>query len=160
MMRRADWTAPAIVCAFVAGGLWREGRGFDGKATAIGFVDDSAAPRLVAGVVYHDFQPAYGSIEASAYARCPRWLTRAHLRDLLAFPFEELGCRIVIFRISEHNRRALRICRALGCAITRIPDLRAPGHGECVAVLGRTGRAVSKFMKGSEYGPFKRSKIA
>ena len=125
---------PEAVKAFVAAGLWAGQRQF-GAATAIGFA--TAEEGLVAGFVYHGYEPEAGAIEISAYASRHNWCTRSHLERIFAYPFEELGCRLVVARHSEDNKRVRRIWRALGAQETLIPELHAPGVAEAVALLNR-----------------------
>lgn len=60
-----------------------------GPAEAIGVVKDGA---LVAGVVFHGYDPFVKAMEVSCAADTPRWGSPAIFRAILRYPFEQLGC--------------------------------------------------------------------
>ncbi|MGL5010980.1 MAG: hypothetical protein ACRC6I_13960 [Paracoccaceae bacterium] len=138
-----------IVARFVAD-LLGFGRGF-GECQAIGFLD--AGGNLVAGIVYHQYQPEQGIIEISAASTCRSWLTRANLSEIFDYPFR-IGCRMVVARIGEHNQRARRIWRSLGADEYVIPALRSPQEAECIFTLSaeqwRNGKFGSKDHRQAE----------
>ena len=111
----------------------------------MGFANEDVG--FVAGVVFHNYEQQAGVIELSAHSTSRRWLTRERLRWIFSYPFQRLGCRIAVARISERNSRTLRIWRALGADLIEIPDLRAEGEAEVVATLKRDVWARSKFMR-------------
>ena len=80
------------------------GQGF-GNATAIGVVDSMGVP--VAGVVFHDYQPYYKTIQVSFAAERSNWLTSRLATDILSYPFGQLGLR----RITSLTPRKLRPAR-------------------------------------------------
>jgi RimJ/RimL family protein N-acetyltransferase len=129
------------VCSFVAQGLW------SGQRTVEGYGAGFATPEegLVAGIVYHNFDPDTGTIELTAYSSRRDWLNRDRLKWIFSYPFDQLGVRVCVARISEHNTRTLRIWRAFGAELTPIPDLRAEGEAEVIAVLRRDTWKNSKF---------------
>lgn len=131
------------IIRFVEHGLWNGEREF-GPATAMGWQD---AQGIVAGVVFHEWAPHYGVIELSSYSARRDWLNKDRLREIFAYPFAQLGCRVAVARISEKNARVRRIWRALGASEVIIPDLRADGEGECVATLKRSDWLQSRFMR-------------
>lgn len=116
------------VSAFVADLLGFD-RGF-GPCSAIGFGDP-----LEAGVVYHNWYPESGAIELTAASAHRSWLTKSNLKAIFDYPFLQLGCRLCVARISEHNATARRIWRALGAIEHIIPGLRGPDESEVIATL-------------------------
>lgn len=64
-----------------------------GPAQAIGVIND--AGELVAGVVYHGYDPDCPSVEMSFAASTPKWLTKALIGELLRYVFVGLSCRRV-----------------------------------------------------------------
>jgi RimJ/RimL family protein N-acetyltransferase len=116
------------VAAFVAEQLGYT-RGF-GECAAIGFGNP-----LVAGVVYHNWQPEHGVIELSAASTRRDWLTRGNLRTIFEYPFTQIECQLCVARISENNARARRIWRALGATEHIIPRLRGRDESEVIATL-------------------------
>ena len=124
------------VAAFVAANIPGE-TGF-GNCKAIGF----GAP-LVAGVVYHNWNPEGRVIELSAASTTRKWVTRANLKVIFGYPFDELECQLCVARISEHNARARRIWRALGSTEYHIP--RFYGRDEAMIIATLTVEAWRAF---------------
>ena len=151
----AVWDMPAAVEAFVSLGLWGDLRGV-GACQALGYADRTG---LVAGILYHNWQPDAGVVEITSYAARHDWLTRGRLIEIFAYPFDRVGCRMAVARIAENNRRTRRIWRALGARETLIPDLRGPGEAECVQTLAADDWRKSKFMR-SIYGQAQSSEAA
>lgn len=70
-------------------------------ASLIDYVDDfgtcealgvlSREGTLIAGVVYSEYQPRYGTIQISIASVSPMWARRENIRELLAYPFDQLG---------------------------------------------------------------------
>lgn len=134
---------PAEVAAFVERGVFRPGEHF-ANYKAIGFADKG---ELVAGFVYHNWNPAGGTIEVSGYSTRRDWVSKSLLRVIFEYPFEQVKCRAVVARHSEHNKRVIRIWKALGATQTRIPELRGPAEAEVIALLTRDAWLKSKFMR-------------
>lgn len=59
-----------------------------GPCVAGGVVKDG---RLVAGVVFHEYQPTYSTVQVSIAAEEARWASRAVLRAMFDYPFNQLG---------------------------------------------------------------------
>jgi len=106
-------------------------------------------PKLIAAVVYHDWAPENGTICMSAAADGP-WLDKETLYRMHAYPFE-IGCQAIVLQVSENNDRMLRIARAYGYEITRVPRLRGREEAEMICVLReeswRGGRFTKAFLK-------------
>jgi RimJ/RimL family protein N-acetyltransferase len=98
---------------------------------------------LIAGVLYHNWSPKTGAIEVSAAASDPRWLTKETLKALFGYPFDDIGCQIVVARIAETNIRARRMWRAVGAKEHLIPRLRGRNEAEAIMIL--TDDAWRKF---------------
>ena len=105
-------------------------RGF-GACQAIGVERNG---ELVAGIVYHNWNPESGVIEVSAASTCRDWLSRAILAEIFGYPFR-IGCRLIVARIAESNARARRIWRSLGSDEYVIPALRSPTEAEIICTL-------------------------
>lgn len=130
--------------AFVAQHIPGCARGF-GNCVSIGFTDDTG--QLEAGVVYHNWQPECGVIELSAASINRTWLNRQRLKQIFAFPFDQIECRIAVARISEHNTLARRIWRSLGAEEYRIPQLRSPTEDEMIYTLHADKWRAGKFLR-------------
>jgi len=135
---------PVETKAFVERGLWENKRQF-GDCVAIGFAN--AVEGLVAGFVYHNYEPETGVIEVSGYSTRRDWCTKALLKVIFDYPFNQVGVRLVVARHSEHNKRVRRIWKSIGAKEYVIPDLRADGEAEVVSVLSRNDWMKSRFMR-------------
>lgn len=131
------------ISAWVAVRIEGCARGF-GECQAIG-IDRGG---LIAGFVYHNWSPEHGTIEISAAAVSPRWATRRNIAAVLAYPFDGLQCRLVTARHSERNAAARRLWRGLGATEHFIPDLRADGEAETIAVLTAKAWQTSRLNNG------------
>lgn len=92
-----------------------------GECQAIGFLSPGGV--LCAGFVYHDWQPEAETIEISAAATSPRWVSRGAVRLAFGYPFEQLGCQLVYVRTTPENRAVRRCMSALGGREYEIPRL-------------------------------------
>lgn len=101
------------VAAWVAARIPNVGsaEGF-GLYVAIGVVDEGGRP--VGGVVWHGYKPDYRSIELSAAADTPRWLTRRIVAEIFSYPFLFANCRRVTTLTPARNAKALKVNRRLG----------------------------------------------
>lgn len=118
-------------------------RGF-GECTGIGVAHDD---RLVAGVIYHNWCPEHCVIEMSAAATDRRWLTRPVLRRIFEYPFDELGCGVVMTRNHPDSTHLHRIWQALGATKHEVPHLRGLGVPEVVMVLTKPAWQANKFNR-------------
>ena len=135
------------VKAFVASGLFTPERHF-GEAVGLGFANETEG--LIAGFVFHNWEPAWGLIEVSGYSTRRDWVNKDHLRALFAYPFDQLNLRLVTARHSERNTRVRRSWNALGAAETVVPEIRGPSEAEVIAVLTKEAWLSSKFMRPSD----------
>lgn len=76
---------------------------------------------LIAGWVFHNFDPESNVIEFSGAADTPRWMTRAILHELFKYAFAH--CQMVITRNSEKNTRLHRQLKAFGFEKIVLPRL-------------------------------------
>lgn len=116
--------------------------------------------KLVAGVIFHNWNPESGVIELTAASSQRRWLTKQRLRDIFAYPFYQLECRMAVARISEHNATTRKIWRSLGAKEHVLPELRGPQENEIVSILRAEDWAQSKFLWGPKHGQTKASRAA
>lgn len=100
----------AEVAAFVARLMPLELPEF-AKFTAIGVVDGT---QLVAGVVFSDWRPEFGTIELSGAATDPRAFSPKIIRAIGSYPFEALDCFRVWARTATANKRARKFLLGLG----------------------------------------------
>lgn len=131
------------ICDFVASLIPGCDRGFY-NGQGVGYLNESGD--LIAGIVYHNWSPENGVIEISAASTRRDWLTRAILKEIFTYPFA-IGCRMVVARIGENNRRARRIWRSLGSDEFVIPALRSPTEAEVIYTLTSQQWQTSRFSR-------------
>ena len=134
----------AVVAEFVSRMIPGSGRGF-GTCTAIGIIDDDG--KLVAGLVYHNWYPETGVIEMSVAAINKRWITRTVLRAIFAYPFGQLDCQLVVFRVAPADKALRRILKAVGATEHVIPRLRGRNEAEVIITLADDAWKNSKFAR-------------
>lgn len=103
----------------------------------LGVFDGSA---LKAVMVYHNHYPDEGVIEISGAAVDRRWLTRPVLFEMFSYPFDRLGCQLVVMRVSQNNQLANgrglhRMLRSYGFKEYRIERLRGRNEDEIIFTL-------------------------
>lgn len=79
---------------------------------ACGVLDEAGA--MVAGVVYHGFRRANGTIEMSVAADTPRWATPGIIRGLLAYPFGQLSVTKAVAMVDPDDARTVRFVTGIG----------------------------------------------
>ena len=137
--RVADWVARHI-----------EGceRGF-GPSRALGVLHSG---NLVAGLVFHNWEPEHGLIEISAAATHRGWMTRKTISTALEYVFDGLKCQAVVARHAEGNAPARRIWQALGAEEHIIPRLRGRDKAGCLAILTDDAWKLSRFNEKVTHG--------
>jgi len=83
-----------------------------GACQAIGVLN--SAGELVAGVVYHSYDPDCPSVEMSFAASTRKWLTPNLIRELMGYPFNTLGCRRVTGCTPKRAREARQFLDGFG----------------------------------------------
>lgn len=109
-------------------------RGFDGNV-CMGVIKTGERPELIAGVVYHNWSPEAGTIELSAAATSKLWLTRPVLKAMFSYPFEQVGCQMIVLRVSERNTTMVSIALRYGFKSHLIPRLRGRDEAEHILTL-------------------------
>jgi RimJ/RimL family protein N-acetyltransferase len=74
--------------------------------SAIGVVSEEG--RALGGVVFSNWQSRFRNIEVSFASETPRWLTRNLIRQILAYPFDQLACQ----RLTAVTPKKARAARA------------------------------------------------
>jgi RimJ/RimL family protein N-acetyltransferase len=99
----ADWVAERI--PNVSGGGFKD-------CTAIGVVGSGGKP--LAGVVYHDYQPEFGTIQISMASDSPVWAQKGIIRALLHYPFIQLGAFKAWIAVALDNKHGLKTFQHIG----------------------------------------------
>lgn len=142
-MLRFVYGQDQIVSRFVASLIPHVGwRGF-GNAKTIGVIDHDG--RLIAGLVYTNWNPDAGTIEISGASISPRWLTRETLRRMFDYPFKEVHCQMAVMRVLATDERLLRQLAAYGFAFVTIPRLYGRARDGVICTLTAEDWASNKF---------------
>lgn len=80
--------------------------GVHGPKTALGVLNDKG--RLIAGMIYHDYQEAFGTVQITFASTSPMWARKSTIRELLAYPFQQLGCQKIWTCTPAKNIAALK----------------------------------------------------
>lgn len=110
----------AAVEKFVSQLIPRCADGFD-ACQAIGVIDEDG--KLVAGWIWHNWDPSAEVIEFSGASITPKWMTRAILHELFTYAFVGIGCQMIFTRNSADNKRLHRQLKAFGFDRFDIPRL-------------------------------------
>lgn len=136
-----------LVARWAANIIW-PGKGRDfGNCQAMAVMDGD---QLIAGVIFHNYEPDSGVIEISTGSTSKRWLTRETLRVMFAMPFVDWGLQAVVLRVSDHDKPMHRMLKAYGFDHYRIPRLRGRDEAENVFVLTDEAWAGNKFNRKNE----------
>ncbi|HYE38596.1 MAG TPA: hypothetical protein VEB23_01610 [Ramlibacter sp.] len=99
------------VAGWVARQLPHVGEAGFGPCRAVAVVCDG---RPLGAIVYHDWQKMHGTCQISMATVSPLWAKPDTIRDLLAIPFVQYGCRKVWTCIPADNERAIRFNEGIG----------------------------------------------
>ena len=120
-------------------------RGFGPHVAAIGIVEDGA---LIAGIVYHNWDPEAGIIEMSGAALPGKqWLTRETLKHMYRYPFQVCGCQMTVMRVPADDEKLLYVLAKFGYAFSPIPRLFGRERDGVVCCLTREAWEENKFCK-------------
>jgi RimJ/RimL family protein N-acetyltransferase len=125
------------------------GLGFGNCKTMSVFEDGD----LLGAAVFHNWEPQAGVIEISAAATDRRWLSRPVLQSMFAYPFESVGCQMVVMRVSPfntngHNRGICRMLEAFGFTKFVIPRLRGRHEDGLIFTLTDDAWRSGRFYRG------------
>lgn len=126
-----EWDVGRNIELWVGEQIYGEPREFGQCQTLAVFENDT----LIAGVVYHNWEPRALVIELSAASTTRRWLTKPVLYRMFQYPFEEMGAQLCVLRVSEHHPTMNKILPRYGFTGYRIPRLRGRDEAEIVYTL-------------------------
>lgn len=116
-----------------------------GPSRSIGVV---SRDNLIAGAVFHNYDPKAGVIEVSIASSDPSWLSRRVLAALFSdYAFGAVGCQLVVMRTSARNLRGRSIARRAGFTEHVIPRLRGVDEAESVLTLTREAWSAHKLAR-------------
>ncbi|MEM6602516.1 MAG: hypothetical protein AAF621_00545 [Pseudomonadota bacterium] len=124
-----------FIIDFTSCGIWglHSKNTFEDNAVAMAVVNDRKG--IIAGVIFHNYNPDAGTIEFSCYAAEKKWLSRKILNQILHYPFDELGLRIVFANFSEKQKHIKHMAERLGATTHILPDLWGVDEAKIVAIL-------------------------
>ena len=137
----------AYIARWAADIIWpnkEEDIQYFGEQVTLGVFRDST---LIGAAIYHNWNPQFGVIEISGAATDSRWLTRSVLREMYRYPFEQLGCQMVVQRTPATNERLLGILARLDFDFIEIPRLRGRNEAETVCTLTDDAYKAGKFFR-------------
>jgi hypothetical protein len=130
------------VANFVASLILGMDRGF-GNSKAIGILDKDGL--LIAGLVYHNWQPEFGTIELTGAATNRRWMTRDVLQFMYDYPFLVCKCQMLIQYNSARNVHLNEQLRRGGFCEYHIPRLKGRNEDGIMLTLTDDQWAASPF---------------
>jgi hypothetical protein len=134
-----------VVGAFVARLIPHCQRGFGFNIKTIGVVDGH---ELIAGIVYHNWEPEAGIIEISAAALPGEpWLSRETLRRMFGYPFLECKCQMVVQRIPADDERQQSMMARFGYMLIKVPRMYGRDRDGVLALLTVEDWAENKFNR-------------
>jgi hypothetical protein len=120
-------------------------RGFGPNIKAVGIVDDS---KLIAGVVWHNYDPEAGIMEISG-AALPgaSWISRRTLAHIYQFPFLRCDCQMIVQRVPADNERLLGVLARYDYYFVALPRLFGRDRDGVVCCLTQEAWAANQFNK-------------
>lgn len=130
------------------------------QATTMGVFNDDN--KLIAVMVYHNYDAKAGVVEISGAASDRRWLRKYVLQEMFATPFTDMGCQAVVMRVSpsREQRHIRRMLTSYGFTEHRIPRLRGRDEDECVFVLADDEWRANGFHASTDISHDTRDKAA
>jgi len=145
---RIVWASDArqkqLLAEWVSKIIWPRGNQGVGNCQAMAVVDGD---ELIAGVLFHNWEPEAGIIELTSASIDKRWITRPVLKAMFEYPFIECKCQAVVLRVADDNKPMHRIAKAYGFEHYIIPRLRGREANENVFVLTEENWRENKFNR-------------
>jgi len=118
-------------------------RGFGANIMTIGVVEGGL---LIAGIVYHNWDPEAGIIEISGAALPGHyWLTRETLKRMFQYPFHYLDCQMVVQRTPADDVKLLHVLSRYGYTFIPFPRLFGRDRDGVICHLTREAWQANKF---------------
>jgi len=134
-----------LVAQWVAEHIPHCERGF-ANCKAIGVLDGDG--RIVAGAVYHNWEPEFGLIEMSVAALPGSgWYTRETMARMYQYPFLDIGCQMIVLRLKASDIGLQRMLAVTGYTLTRIARFFGRGEDGVIATLTYEDWADNKFNR-------------
>jgi hypothetical protein len=132
-----------IVARFVADLIPHCHRGFGPNIKAMGVIEDD---KLIAGIVWHNYDPDAGIIEISGAALPKKyWLTRQTIRRMFTYPFHLCDCQMVVQRTPADDTALLYTLSRYGYAFITVPRLFGRERDGVICCLTREAWETNRF---------------
>ena len=120
-------------------------RGFGANIMTIGVIEVNT---LIAGIVYHNYDPEAEIIEISGAALPGHfWLTRETLKRMFEYPFLGLNCQMVVQRTPADNERLLSVLARYNYSFVKLPRLFGRDRDGVICCLTREAWQNNKFNR-------------
>jgi RimJ/RimL family protein N-acetyltransferase len=126
-----------------------------GRCKTIGVIDDEG--RLIAGLVYFNYDPKAATIEIGAAAVTPRWFNRAVYRRMFEYAFIECGCQMVFTRVRADNEPLLSQFARMNFNLTAVPRMYGRSEDGVLCTLtddqwldSRLSRRIYRDVRGKQ----------
>jgi hypothetical protein len=120
--------------------------GISAASVSFGVIDEDGL--LVAGIVFHNYDPDAGVIEISGAALPGHyWMSRETIRRMYSYPFLEIGCQMVVNRVPASDERQLRQLAVYGYSFIRIPRLLGRDADAVLCTLTYEDWIANKFNR-------------
>jgi RimJ/RimL family protein N-acetyltransferase len=140
----ANGQETAILARWVAEHIWPGRNREFGNCRGMAVIDGD---ELIAGIVYHNYEPDAQIIEISAASISKRWLTKETLRVMFQMPFRDFGCQALVMRVAPADKPLHRMLKAYGFEMYVLPRLRGRDEDEHVFILTDDAWASNKFNR-------------
>jgi hypothetical protein len=134
-----------IVGNFVAQLIPHVGGTFGPAAKAIGVIDEEG--KLIAGLVYTNYDPLSGTMEINGAAVNRRWLTRGTIARMYQYPFVQCGCQMVFQRTPADNEYLLGMLASYDYTFLPVPRMFGRNRDGVLCTLTIEDWANNRFNK-------------
>jgi orotate phosphoribosyltransferase len=135
-----------LIGDFVANLIPHCRRGFGPNIRAMGVID--RVGDLIAGVVWHNWDPDAGVIELSGAAVPGKhWLSRRTLRHMYAYPFEACDCQMVVQRTPADAEMLLGLLATYGFDFVTVRRLFGRDRDGVICTLTKEAWQANKFNR-------------
>ena len=123
--------------------IWGEPREIAGDTILAVTIGDD----VVGLVAFHNYDAAAETMEISAAAETPRWLSRRVLKEIFGYIFDQCECQAAIMRCDPEDVTMYRIASAYGFNRYDIPRLRGRDKSEAIYILSEEDWRSNGFHK-------------
>lgn len=133
-----------MVASMVSQQIFGESAGFERYST-MGIV---RGERLIGGVVFHDWQEKYGTVQISAAGMHGRWLTRPVINAVFHFVFDLLGAKVANANSPADNPPSVTMNRGIFANEAVVQHMFGPGVSGHVFTMTEIEWRNSRLYKG------------